>query len=248
MFRALRGGMGDLVAGVVRTLPASAVRTACAASAIERQGTRWTVTAGGERIDAAAVVLTSPAYVAATLLRPLDRESAALCDAVPYVSTTSVALGWKRSEVAHPLQGSGFVVARRHNTLRITACTWVSSKWSHRAPNDHVLIRAFAGGAHDPGAVDLDDRQLIDMAVRDLAPVLGITAAPALTRVFRSRNSAAQHNVGHAARVASLTQRLGSLGGLFVAGSGFESIGIPDCVASGRRTAGAAADYVRMGS
>ena len=248
MFRALRGGMGDLVAGVARTLPSSAVRTACAVSAIERQGARWTVTAGGERIDASAVVLTSPAYVAAALLRPLDAAAAALCDAVPYVSTTSVALGWKRSDVAHPLQGSGFVVARRHNTLRITACTWVSSKWSHRAPLDHVLIRAFAGGAHDPGAVDLDDRQLVDMAVRDLAPVLGITAAPVLTRVFRSRNAAAQHNVGHAALLASLAERLGSLGGLFVAGSGFESIGIPDCVASGRRIAGAAADYVRMGS
>jgi oxygen-dependent protoporphyrinogen oxidase len=248
MFRALRGGMGDLIAGISRTLPASAVRTGSAASALERRGARWTLTAGGERIDASAVVVTSPAHVAASLLRPLDAQAAALCDSVPYVSTASVALGWKRGDVAHPLLGSGFVVARRHNTLRITACTWVSSKWSHRAPSDHVLIRAFVGGAHDPSAVDLDDRQLIDLAVRDLAPVLGITAPPMLTRVFRSRNAAAQHNVGHAARVASLTQRLGSLRGLFVAGSGFESIGIPDCVASGRRIAGAAADYVRMGS
>ena len=104
---------------------------------------------------------------------------------VPYVSTTSVALGWKRRDVSHPLAGSGFVVARRHNTVRITACTWVSSKWDHRAPADHVLLRAFAGGAHDPGAVDLDDRALIDMAVRDLAPLLGISAAPMLTRVYR---------------------------------------------------------------
>ena len=76
---------------------------------------------------------------------------------MPYVSTASVALGWKRRDVAHPLAGSGFVVARRHNTLRITACTWVSSKWEDRAPADHVLLRAFVGGAHDPGAVDLDD-------------------------------------------------------------------------------------------
>jgi protoporphyrinogen/coproporphyrinogen III oxidase len=248
MFRALRGGMGDLVAGIVRTLPPSAVRTASAVSAIERRGRHWTLITGGDRIDASAIVLAAPAYVAGALLRPLDAEAAALCDAVPYVSTTSVALGWKRGEVAHPLQGSGFVVARRHNTVRVTACTWVSSKWSHRAPHDHVLIRAFAGGAHDPAAVDLDDRQLIDMALRDLAPVLGISAAPMLTRVFRARNTAAQHNVGHAARLAALNHRLGSLRGLFVAGSGFESIGIPDCVASGRRIAGAAADYVRIGS
>jgi oxygen-dependent protoporphyrinogen oxidase len=248
MFRALRGGMGDLVAGIARTLPASAVRTGSAASAFERKGTRWTVTAGADRLDAAAIIVASPAHAAAPLLRPLDAQAAALCESVPYVSTASVALGWTRGDVAHPLQGSGFVVARRYNTLRITACTWVSSKWSHRAPAGHVLIRAFLGGAHDPGVVDLDDHELVDVVVRDLAPVLGITAAPVLTRVFRSRNAAAQHNVGHAARLAALTGRLGSLRGLFVAGSGFESIGIPDCVASGRRIAGTAADYVRIGS
>jgi oxygen-dependent protoporphyrinogen oxidase len=248
MFRALRGGMADLVAAIERALPAGAVRTCSPATSIERAGSGWRVTAGAHRLDASAVILSAPAHAAATLLRPLDGEAARLCDAVPYASTTSVALGWKRRDVSHPLAGSGFVVARRHNNVRITACTWVSSKWEHRAPPDHVLLRAFAGGTHDPGAVDLDDEALIDMAVRDLTPLLGISAEPMLTRVFRSRNAGAQHLVGHGARTAALAQRIVALPGLFVAGSGFESIGIPDCVANGRRTGGAAADYVRMGS
>jgi oxygen-dependent protoporphyrinogen oxidase len=248
MFRALRGGMADLIAAIVKALPAGAVRTNSPVTRIERAASGWTVTAGGDRIDASAVIVSAPAHAAAALLRPLDAEAARLCDAVPYASTTSVALGLKRRDVSHPLAGSGFVVARRHNTVRITACTWVSSKWEHRAPADHVLLRAFAGGTHDPGAVDLDDQALIDMAVRDLTPLLGISAAPMLTRVFRSRNAGAQHLVGHGARTATLTNRLAALPGLFVAGSGFESIGIPDCVANGRRTGGAAADYVRMGS
>ncbi len=248
MFRALRGGMADLVAAIERALPRGAVRTSSAAATIARHGSGWTVTAGADRIDASAVILSSPAHAVASLLRPLDAEAARLCDTVPYVSTTSVALGWKRRDVSHPLAGSGFVVARRHNNARITACTWVSSKWEHRAPPDHVLLRAFAGGAHDPGAVDLDDQALIDMAVRDLAPLLGISAAPLLTRVFRAQNAGAQHLVGHAARIAALARRIATVPGLFVAGSGFESIGIPDCVANGRRIGGAAADYVRMGS
>ena len=248
MFRALRGGMADLVAGIETALPAGAVRTNSPVTRIERAGSGWTVTAGADRIDASAVIVSTPAHAAAALLRPLDAEAARLCDAVPYASTTSVALGWKRRDVSHPLAGSGFVVARRHNRVRITACTWVSSKWEHRAPADHVLLRAFAGGTHDPGAVDLDDQALIDTAVRDLTPLLGISAAPMLTRVFRSRNAGAQHLVGHVSRTAALAQRIAALPGLFVAGSGFESIGIPDCVANGRRTGGAAADYVRMGS
>ena len=248
LFRALRGGMGDLVNGIERSLPPQSVHTSTPVTGVERAGAGWTVTAGARRIDCAAVLLATPAHAAARLVRPIDSEAAQLCASVPYVSTTSVALAWKRAEVAHPLAGSGFVVARRYNDARITACTWVSSKWEHRAPADRVLIRAFAGGAHDPRAVDLHDGQLIEMAIRDLTPILGISAAPSLTRVFRARDAGAQHHVGHAARIATLTRRLSATPGLFVAGSGFESIGIPDCVANGRRVAAAAADYVRMGS
>ena len=210
MFRALRGGMADLVAAH-REDPATRRRAhqLRRPRRSQRRGSGWTVTAGADRIDASAVILSSPAHAVASLLRPLDMEAARLCEAVPYVSTTSVALGWKRRDVSHPLTGSGFVVARRHNNVRITACTWVSSKWDHRAPPaDHVLLRAFAGGAHDPGAVDLDDQDLIDMAVRDLAPLLGISATPMLTRVFRARNAGAQHLVGHGARIAALAQRI----------------------------------------
>jgi oxygen-dependent protoporphyrinogen oxidase len=157
-----------------------------------------------------------------------------------------VALGFRRGDVAHPLRGSGFVVARRENSQRITACTWVSSKWDARAPEGHVLIRAFLGGAHDPDAVAETDGALIEIAARDLAPVLGLSGPPVLARAYRWRQAGAQHHVGHRARMAALGERLRALPGLYVAGSGFASIGIPDCVADGRGAARSAADYVRM--
>jgi oxygen-dependent protoporphyrinogen oxidase len=175
-------------------------------------------------------------------LQPLDTRACELCQQVPYVSTVSVALAWPRGAVRHPLRGSGFVVARRLNAFRITACTWVSSKWSGRAPAGTVLLRAFAGGSHDPGAVDLDDRALVDMATRDLSGVLGTTGPPLLWRVYRWRDAGAQHNVGHLSRVAEIEGRLGPYPGLVVAGSGFRSVGIPDCIADGRAAAAACAN------
>ena len=248
LFRALRGGMSELVAAIIATLPAGALRTGAAVTALQRRGAGWSVHTDVEAFDAPSVILALPARTAAVLLRPVDDDAASACATVPYVSTASVALAWKREHIAHPLAGSGFVVARQHNSARITACTWVSSKWEDRAPAGHVLLRAFAGGAHDPGAVDATDDQLIDAAVRDLTPVLGIAAPPLLTRVFRWRDAGAQHVVGHRARMTALAARLGEHPGLFVAGSGFESIGIPDCIANGRRAGAAAADYVRMES
>ena len=124
-----------------------------------------------------------------------------MCNRVPYASTVSVALAWPRADVAHPLAGSGFVVARRQSDLRMTACTWVTSKWEGRAPAGTSLLRAFIGGVHDPAAVGLADDELVAIARRDLGRVLGITAPPELTRVYRWPDASPQLEVGHDARV-----------------------------------------------
>jgi oxygen-dependent protoporphyrinogen oxidase len=244
LFRSLSGGMGELVSAVVRRLPSGSLRLNAPATALARSGEDWTVTAPGLTSRARAVILAVPSHAAAKLLESVDEPAAALCRAVPYVSTASVALAWPRDAIRHALAGSGFVVARRFNPLRITACTWVSSKWEGRAPAGSALLRVFIGGAHDPAAVDLADREISDIAARELGGVLGIDGPPSLARVYRWRAAGAQHNVGQLARMARLEARLLLHPGLLVAGSGFRSIGIPDCIADGRAAAIAAAKYV----
>ena len=247
-FRSLSPGMGELVDALERHLPAGSVRTSSPATALAGAAGGWTLSTTEGPLKASAVILACPAHVAASLIAAIDADAAACCAAVPYVSTVSVALAWPRSAIRHPLLGSGFVVARKTNALRITASTWVSSKWDHRAPAGHVLLRAYLGGAHDPAAVDEEDRHLLDTAVRELSAILSISRPPELTRVYRWRNAGAQHEVGHLARIKALEARLAARPGLFVTGSGFRSIGIPDCVADGRAVAARAALYSRSGS
>ncbi len=239
LFRSLAGGMGDLVRALEDRMPSGSIHRDTPVEALVRDGEAWRVRAGGTLHAAHAIVLACPAREAARLLEPLDGRASELCNQVPYASTVSIALAWPRSAVRHPLRGSGFVVARRASAARITACTWVSSKWSGRAPAGTVLLRAFAGGSHDPGVVDLDDRGLVGLAVRDLSGILGIAGPPLLSRVYRWRDAGAQHNVGHIARVAEIEGRLARYRGLVVAGSGFRSVGIPDCIADGRAAAAA---------
>ena len=199
---------------------------------------------GGVAAD--AVILACPAFVAGDLLRDVDAEAAAALYEVPYASSASVALAWPREAVANPLRGSGFVVARRYNRLRITACTWVSSKWAGRAPSDSVLLRAFLGGSHDPDAVDLTDEEMIrTKVVGDLSPLLGITGLPHMSSIARWRRAGAQHLVGQIDRAAAVDRRLAACGGLFAAGSGFRSVGIPDCIADGRAAAHARPSGIR---
>ena len=226
-FRSLRGGMSTLVEALEAALPPGTVRYNTPATTIADT----------------PVIIAAPAYVAAALLEPIDANAAALCARVPYVSTASIALAWHRRDVPHPLDGTGFVVARTHTEVRITACTWVSSKWTDRAPDEMALLRTFIGGAHDPHVVDLSDDELVEIARRDLGAVLGISAAPHLARVYRWRRAGAQHTVGHLERVAEIERRLAPRG-IFVAGSGFRSVGIPDCVADARRVAGEAVNFL----
>jgi len=228
-FAALRSGMRTLVAALEAALPPGTIEYNSRVESLDDP-------------DASAVIIAAHAYAAASLLEPIDREAARLCALVPYVSTASIALAWPRDAVPHPLNGTGFVVARRYSDVRITACTWVSSKWEARAPDDSVLIRTFIGGAHDPHVVDLPDDELIAIARRDLQSVLGVTAAPVLARVYRWRRAGAQHLVGHLDRVVEIERRLASRG-IFVAGSGFRAVGIPDCVADGRRVARDAMEF-----
>jgi oxygen-dependent protoporphyrinogen oxidase len=243
-FVSLRGGMGTLVEALERRLEPGTIRydarVAGIARAAEFDG-GWDVAGHAVR----AVIVAAPASAAAALLGPIDAEAAALCAQVPYVSTASVALAWPRTAIAHPLAGTGFVVARRHSDVRITACTWVSSKWEARAPEGTALLRAFIGGAHDLDVLSLTDEALVSTVRSDLARVLGITAAPTLSRVHRWPRAGAQHLVGHLARVETIERRLAGHGGLFVAGSGFRAVGIPDCIADARRVAADAAEYLR---
>jgi oxygen-dependent protoporphyrinogen oxidase len=248
LFKALRGGMGALVSAIERRLPAGSVHLSSAARALARRGSAWRVDGDGGAVEATAVVLACPAYAAAALAQPIDAELATLCAGVPYASTVSVALVWPRASVQHPLAGSGFVVARRHSDVRITACTWVSSKWEDRASPGDVLLRAFLGGIPDPEAVTLADAELVDVAVRNLAGVLQISGPPRTARVYRWIRAGAQHNVGHLQRVTGIDARLGAHPGLFVAGSGFRSIGVPDCVADGRAVARRVAGYLGLRS
>jgi oxygen-dependent protoporphyrinogen oxidase len=236
-FRSLPGGLSELVSALERALPADAIRLATRATAIAKTPTGYRIeTATGRSIEAQAVVLATPAFATARLIQSVDPAVASLCDDIPYASVATVALAFRRSGVSHPLNGSGFVVPKVEDT-GILAGSWLSSKWAHRAPGDQVLMRTFVGGARDPRALDRSDAELVDRSLKALTPLVGISEPPLFTRVYRWERANAQHEVGHLARVAAIERALESRPGLFLTGSAYRGVGIPDCVADGRAIA-----------
>ena len=252
-FRSLPGGLSEMIDALVRKIGESNVRTSTTAariisaqpSGLSPREHLTVATAAGETFDARAIVLATPAFVTSALVRERDEELARLCSEIRYTSTATVVLAFSRDAVAHSLNGSGFVVPRVENS-GILAASWLSSKWPHRAPDDRVLLRTFFGGARDPHALDYSDAELVSRSLTALRPILGIAGEPLFTRVYRWERASAQHEVGHLERMAAIDRALQRHPGLFVTGSGFRGVGIPDCVADGRATAAAVAVWLQQ--
>jgi oxygen-dependent protoporphyrinogen oxidase len=189
------------------------------------------------------VILATPPRVAAALVHETDPVLAELCQRISSVSVVTVALGYRRVDVPHPLNGSGFVVPRVE-AGGVSAVSWVSSKWEGRAPEGHVLLRAYCGGACDPRAIDESDDALVSRVQTDLLRLIGIRAEPVMVRVYRWRNATPQMEVGHRGLLDRIEYRLESLPGLTLSASGFRGSGIADCAGDARAQARLAAQRV----
>ena len=244
-FRSFPEGLEALPRALAACLPGPCLRRGIAVTGLAGGPPYALETAGGPRITADQVVLALPAHATAPLAAGVDAALGRLCATGTATSIAIVVLAFPRSAVTHPLAGSGFVVPRVEPGLSITAATWISSKWPRRAPDDHVLLRGFVGGARRPDALALSDATLIDTVRKDLTGLLGIRGDPVLARLYRWPRANPQHHVGHLARVAEIDRRLARVRGLRIIGAAFRGVGIGDCVAAGRAAGAAAADALR---
>ncbi len=194
----------------------------------------WTITTNkGEQIVADAVCLAVPAYTAASLL---DGNLAAKLNQIKYASTATINFGYKRSDINHPLNGFGFVVPFIEKRS-LLACTFSSVKFARRAPDEHVLLRAFAGGALQPEIFALDESTMAARVEADLRELLGVTGKPLFTEVAKWERSMPQYEVGHLDRITEIENDVSKLPGLSLAGNSYRGAGIPDCIRSGETAA-----------
>jgi protoporphyrinogen/coproporphyrinogen III oxidase len=242
-FLSLAGGMGELVDALTASVPAPARRVRVAVDRVAREGRDFVVSSGSATWRSRALILALPAHRAATLIRGFLPGAAAALSAIPFVSTATVLMGFRRGDVAHPLDGYGLVVPRSEGR-RLLACTFVSTKLPGRAPEGHVLLRGFLGGVNDPSVLERDDLALQQHMLDDLTSVLGLRGAPIVTRVFRWPFSTPQMEVGHADRVAATEAHLLTVPGLYATSGGFRGAGIPDVIGDAERTAEAAAVHL----
>ncbi len=238
-FVTLAGGTGQLVdalVGALAALPSVEARTGTTVAELERSGTRLAVRLGnGELLRPDAVILASPAPIAAGLLESIAPAASAQLRTIPHGSTGVVSFGYRAGQFPGPLVGHGFLVADGE-PLSISACTWSSLKWAGRAPDGMVLLRAFVGSG---GAALLDrpGAEIAAAARRDLEQTMGVRGDPVLTRVARWPGAMPHYTVRHLERVGAAFAALADVPNLVLAGAAYRGVGLPDCIAQGRAAA-----------
>ncbi|MGH7833692.1 MAG: protoporphyrinogen oxidase [Candidatus Binatia bacterium] len=238
LFVTFEGGMQELVDALVSRIPEGAVRLGKKVTKIgfDQRLKKWVATTHDGECEGDGIVLAAPAPVSAEMLSKIAPELSRKLAMIPYASTATVNLGYRRNDIPHPLDAFGFVVPAAEKRS-IMACTFSSVKYEGRAPEGSALLRAFVGGMLQASELQRTDEDVEAITRRDLADLVGVRAPPLFCRVQRHPRSMPQYRVGHLELVESIEGLVSGLPGLALAGSAYRGVGIPDCVRSGEEAA-----------
>lgn len=231
-FLTLKTGLQSLVDAVEEHLEPAAVQKGVRVDSMRESDGKFHLSlSNGEKIIADSVIVTTPHYAAQSLL-PQCSLLQPLKD-MPATSVATVAMAFPKEAVKQDINGTGFVVAR-NGDYTITACTWTHKKWPHTTPEGKVLLRCYVGKAGDEAVVDLSDEEIVRIVLEDLNRIMDVEGLPEFSIVSRWKRAMPQYTVGHKTTIETIYDQLEhTMPGLFLAGSSYEGLGLPDCIDQG---------------
>ncbi len=230
-------GMEALPKAVASRL-GDAVQVGKGVAALNRQQEGWSLelAGDGDPVSARRVVLALPAHRASQLMKSVSAPLAEALSAIEYPPIASVALGFERHQVGHPLDGFGFLVPGREG-MKTLGTLFSSTLFPGRAPQDHVLLTSFIGGARNPGVPEMDERELVAQVLEEIRPILDIQGDPVLVRVQRWRHAIPQYKLGYGELLGRIRRILDAQEGLYARANWLDGISLSDCVRNGREFA-----------
>jgi oxygen-dependent protoporphyrinogen oxidase len=243
--RGLRGsysatqGLGPLARNLADQLVEPPV-LASRVTALRRDGAHWQVSLSGpggdRRVRAQRVVVATPAYEAAEILRGPGGEVADALAAIEYAPVVGIPLAVDPAQVRTPIEGFGFLVPRDAG-VRLLGTLFMSRMFPNRAPVGRELLQCLLGGRRWPEVVDLPDDVVIQQLLDDLERILGLGAEPRALTVTRWRRAIPQPDREHVRRIAGVRAALSKFPGIALAGAYLDGVSVADTFASGIRAA-----------
>lgn len=239
-------GMQTLTDAIARRLPRVELGTEVASVTASGGGYVINANSAGARREfrASAVLLAVPAYAAARLVAPWAPQTAAALSAIPYPPVAVVHSVYRRSVIAHPLDGFGMLVPECERR-KILGAIFSSTLFGNRAPEGRVLLTTFVGGVRQPELARLGENEIADTAHAEHAALLGASARPESARIKRWPQAIPQYTLGHAMRIRHVEEAERVFPGLFFCANYRGGVSIGDCIKSADRAVGEVVAFLR---
>ncbi len=239
-----RRGLQSLIDGLADT--PTEVRTGAAVDRIDRVQDRLRLVGSFGQLDADAVISTASADQLARMAGHAAPAAADHAASVPYAPVTVVVLAFGAQDVAHPLDGFGYLAPARE-ARSVMGVVWASSVFPEHAPAGYALFRCMIGGVRSAELADADDEALLEMCRAELVDSVGLRPGARLefSRIIRWPRGIPQYNKGHASRVEAAEAVAEQLPGLVVGGNGYRGVAMIDCIQAADGLADAALSQIR---
>ncbi len=198
-------------------------------------------------IDADVVIVSTPADVAAGIVRPYASFLASQLEKIYYPPVTEVFLGFREGTFAHPLDGFGYLIPEKE-ARTILGTIWSSSLFPDRAPAGYVGLTTFVGGSRQPDIALMEDGALVSRVTSEVHSLLGGSGSPAFSRVIRWNRAIPQYTLGHANIILGIDKLEEDIPGFFLCSNYRGGISVGDCVMSGKLIADRAGEFLRSRS
>jgi protoporphyrinogen/coproporphyrinogen III oxidase len=190
----------------------------------------WRVSTSGGEQEFDAVIYCAPAHKLGGLR--LEKVDLGVFSEIRHPPVASVVLGFRRADVAHPLDGFGILIPKKEN-FRILGSIFSSSLFPNRAPAGHVVLTCYIGGERNPELASKPQEELVSMAMNDLRTLLGVKGEPVFQHVAFHSQAIPQYNVGYGRFKDAFNEIESRSPGLFFAGSYRDGVSLGDSIVSG---------------
>ena len=201
-------------------------RVGMAVDSIRQAAHGWTLSVAGETVEVERLCIATPAGEAARLVENVAPDAAAALSEIPH---TPLVIAHLSAPAGNRRAGFGHLVVSQSGR-RILGAIWSSSLFPGRAPSDRALYTAFLGGARDPDALALVDKEVVEIASRDLSAALETRQVFEPVRVTRYARAIPQYDLDHRSRMETLSRAEAALPGLSFLGSYRGGISVGDVV------------------
>lgn len=237
-------GNQQLARSMAAALPGG-IHTSTEVNNIEKKRGKWTVKATKEKESIEhrhdCLVSTLPAYKLADIMG--GKQFGSLSD-LPYAPLHTLALGFKKEQISHPLDGFGMLVPEVED-LHFLGTLFSSSLFDDRAPEGHQLLTTFIGGARQPELAEQSPEELNSLLLEEFDRLIGVQGEPAFTHHRFWPKAIPQYEVGYDYFLSLMKDIEEKHHGLYLEGNFRGGVSVPDCISSGFETAQKAATFLK---